>query len=278
MRTIHPQRPSDEHSGDHIVVFDIESIVDEGPADGSFPKWPLHRPVVASFLTASWQEGCHRFGMTSIVCQPGGESDFYQAVDAQIPTGVTSIGFNSRGYDLPTLQLGAIAERRFDLEGLSHHARAHRFGRSHCDLAEMYSLYGGTKRPSLSEICDRLGIPVKTSVHGSDVGALWRAGDVAAISRYCEEDVAATYCAWLAWHAWRHSDEALIVRPLTGFAQWIERSPERAHLMPFATSPSALWARPRALALDVAAALKVAARRAQHAADERAFSGEPAAF
>lgn len=66
--------------------------------------------------------------------------------------GVTTIGFNSRGYDLPTLQLGAIAERRFDLAGLSHHARAHRFGRDHCDLAEMYSLYGGTKRPSLSEI------------------------------------------------------------------------------------------------------------------------------
>ena len=272
MPPLHPQRPSDEHSGHHVVAFDIESIVDEEPADGSFPKWPLHRPVVASFLTVALHEARYRFRMTSIVCEPGRESDFYKAVDAQIPIGVTSIGFNSRGYDLPTLQLGAIAERRFDLVGLSRHARAHRFGRTHCDLAEMFSIYGGTKRPSLSEICDRLGIPVKTTTHGSDVGNLWRAGNVAAIARYCEEDVAATYCAWLAWHAWRHSDEALIARPLAAFARWIERAPERAHLMPFAIQPFAIWARPRALAFDVADALGVAERRAQHAADERAFS------
>ena len=278
MRSIYPNRPSDEHAGDHVVVFDIESVVDEEPADGSFPKWPLHRPVVASFLTASLNDRRYQFVMTSIVCKPGGESDFYRVVDAQMPPGATTIGFNSRGYDLPVLQLGAIAEHRFDLSGLSHHARAHRFGRSHCDLAEIYSLYGGTKRPSLSEICDRLGIPVKTSAHGSDVGALWRAGDVAAITRYCEEDVAATYCAWLAWHGWRHGDDGLIARPLAAFASWIERSPEHAHLMPFATSPLAVWARPRALALRVAATLKAAERRAQQAADERAFSGDPAGF
>lgn len=278
MRSIYPQRPSDEHAGDHVVVFDVESIVDETVDDGSFPKWPLHRPVVASFLKASLDDHRYRFRMTSIVCQPGGEGNFYQAVDAQMPAGVTTVGFNSRGYDLPVLQLGAIAERRFELAGLSHHARAHRFGRSHCDLAEMYSLYGGTKRPSLSEICDRLCIPVKSSVHGSDVGGLWRSSDVDAIARYCEEDVAATYCAWLAHHAWRHSDEALIVRPLAAFAQWIERSPKRAHLMPFATSPTAVWARSRGLALGIADALKLAERRVQHAADERAFSGVATAF
>lgn len=278
MPPIHTHRPSDEHPGDHVIAFDIESIVEDEPADGSFPKWPLHRPVVASFLTAVFNDAHYRFRMTSIVCEPGRESDFYQAVNAQLPSGATSIGFNSRGYDLPILQLGAIAERRFDLGGLSHHARAPRFGRSHCDLAEMYSLYGGTKRPSLSEICDRVGIPVKTTVHGDDVGALWRAGEIESIVKYCEEDVAATYCAWLAWHAWRHGDEALIARPLAGLARWIERAPERAHLIPFARSLLADWARPRALALDVADACKVAERRARHAADERAFSGETAAL
>ena len=278
MRPFYPQRPSDEHSGDHVVVFDIESVVEDEPADGGFPKWPLHRPVVASFLSASLRDAKYAFELTSIVCELGNEGAFYAAVDAQIPTGVTSIGFNSRGYDLPALQLGAIAERRFDLGGLSHHTRAHRFGRDHCDLAEMYSLYGGTKRPSLAEICDRLSIPVKTSVHGSDVGALWRAGEVDRIARYCGEDVAATYCAWLAWHAWRHSDEALMSRPLAGFAHWIEGAPERAHLMSFAQSPSAAWARPRSVAFDVAAALKAAERRVQIAADERAFSGERPIF
>ncbi|CAM3288941.1 putative 3'-5' exonuclease PolB-like domain-containing protein [Sphingomonas antarctica] len=254
-------------------MFDIESIVEVEPDDGSFPKWPLHRPVVASFLTARLLEGRYDFRLDSIVCKPGRESAFYAAVDKAMPGGATTIGYNTRGYDLAVLQLGAIAERRFDLEGLSRHARAHRFGRDHCDLAEMYSLYGGTKRPGLAEICDRLQIPCKTSTHGSDVGDLWRRGDVDAIARYCEEDVAATYLAWLAWHAWRHSDETLMSRPLAAFAQWIEASAERKHLLPFAKCPSAAWARPRAVASDVAAALKRAEHRVLLAADERAFGG-----
>lgn len=121
-------------------------------------------------------------------------------------------------------------------------------------------------------------IPVKTSVHGSDVGTLWQEGRVDAIARYCEEDVAATYCAWLAWHAWRHGDEALMSRPLAAFAHWIESASERAHLMPFAGCPNAIWARPRAVAFEVAAALNTAERRVQNAADERAFSGERSIF
>ena len=278
MRSFQSQRPSDDHPGDYVVTFDIESIVDAEPADGQFPKWPLHRPVVASFLTASLKDGTHTFRMTSIVCEPGREAEFYEAVDAELPIGATTVGFNSRGYDLPTLQLGAIAQRRFSLSGLSHHARAHRFGRDHCDLAQMYSGYGATKTPSLAEICDKLEIPVKTSIHGSDVGALWAAGQVDAIKDYCEEDVAATYCAWLAWHAWRRSDEALLSRPMAAFAQWIERSPDCLHLLPFAACPTALWARPRALACRVSDAFVTAQQRMKREADERAFAGEPPIF
>lgn len=51
-----------------------------------------------------------------------------------------------------------------------------------------------------------------------------------------------------------------------------------AELMPFAGCPNAIWARPRAVAFEVAAALKTAERRVQIAADERAFSGERSIF
>ena len=274
-------RPTDEHSGDQIVVFDIESIVEDEPADGSFPKWPLHRPVVASFLAALIMPGTangYSFRMSSVILEPGGEAEFYAQVNQRMVKGVTTVGFNSKGYDLPVLQLGAIAERRFDLTGLSHHARSHRFGRDHCDLAELYSLYGATKRPSLAEVCDRFGIPIKTSTSGGDVGTLWHNGDVGAIQRYCEEDVAATYCAWLHHHAWRHGDETLLTRPLAAFARYLEADPQLAHLLPFARQPAAIWARPRALACSVAAALADADRRVRRAADERAFGGDDPIF
>ena len=268
-----PNRPTDEHNGDHVVVFDIESIVEDEPADGGFPKWPSHKPVVASFLSAGWAgRGQYAFEMASIVCEPGRETDFYAAVNGKLAETVTSVSFNGRGYDLPVLQLGAIAQRRFDLPGLSAHARAHRFGRLHCDLAEMFSGYGGTKRPSLAEVCGPLGIPIKTSTDGSKVGELWRAGEVEKIRMYCEEDVAASYTAWLHHHAWRHSNEALIARPLAAFARHIECTPELVHLLPFAHQPAAMWARPRALAMDVGDALAAADRRVTIDEDERAFS------
>lgn len=278
MRSFYPRRGSDDHPGDHVVVFDIETIVD-GPVEGdSFPKWPIHKPVVASFLTVIDRNSEFSFRIGSLVCRAGREAEFYELVDGELQKSVTSVAFNGRAFDLPVLGLGAIAERRFNLSGLSHHARAHRFGPDHCDLATMFGGHGATKTPSLAEICGRLGIPVKTSACGGDVAELWRAGDISAIKAYCEEDVAATYLVWLHWHAWRHSDETKISRPLAAFVKWIEREPGLQHLMPFATCEPARWARPRSIAADIDRALADADRRVRQAADERDFFDEDPIF
>ena len=168
--------------------------------------------------------------------------------------------------------------RRFELTGVFTHTHAHRYGSKHCDLADQFSGYGGTRRVGLTELCAALGIPAKTSVHGSDVGALWRAGEVDAIQRYVEEDVLATYLLWLHWSAARAGDDKLIAAPLADLSAWIEGRPDFAHLTGFATCRPALWARPRALVQIVSAALTHAERRAQQAADERAFAGERPIF
>lgn len=266
-------RPTDSHATEHVVAFDIETIVDEEPADGSFPPWPRHRPVAAAFLRADWSTDAYSFDFQTLICLPGEEAKFYRDVDRLLPTGVTSISYNGRGFDLPVLQVQSMAAAQFELEGLAHHTHAHRYGPHHCDLADQFSGYGGTRKVGLSELCAALSIPVKTSVHGGDVAALWRDGDIDAISAYVREDVVATYILWLHWAAARAIDERKIAKPLADFAWFLETTPELAHLAAFATCRSALWARPRALFHRVEAALREAERRVTRAADERAFSG-----
>jgi len=278
MRHQHPHRPSDDHATANTVTFDIETIVDEEAEDGSFPSWPRHRPVAAAFLRADWSSTGYRFDLQTLICMPGEETAFYSEVDRLLPAGATSVTYNGRGFDLPVLRLQAMAAGRFDLPGLSAHAQAGRYAATHCDLADQFSGYGSTRRVPLVELCQTLGIPVKTSTHGSEVGDLWRAGDIGAIARYVGEDVIATYILWLHWSAFRANDESKVAEPLADLARWLERTPEFEHLAAFATCAPALWARPRALLHRAQAALTDAERRVRQAADERAFAGERPIF
>ena len=275
----HYRPPTDNHGLDHVVTFDIETIVDDQPEDGSFPPWPMHRPVAAAFLKADWRTpGCYEFNLQTLICTPDDEREFLEQVNALLPVGVTGVSYNGRGFDLPVLQLRAMITGCFDLEGLSNQSHAQRFGRDHCDLLDQFSAYGATKKVSLAELCGPLGIPVKTSTCGSEVGDLWRAGNIEAIARYVEEDVIATYILWLFKSAFRNNDESRIVVPLSDLTRWIERSPELAHLAPFTTCRPANWARSRAVLHAVQSALDHAERRVRVAADDRAFSGEPPIF
>lgn len=278
MRHHQSHRPSDDHNTQNVVCFDIETIVDDEPDDGSFPPWPRHRPVAAAFLRADWSSADYRFDLQTVICMPGEETAFYGAVDRLLPTGATSVTYNGRGFDLPVLRLQAMAARHFDLAGLSAHAQAGRYAATHCDLADQFSGYGSTRRVPLVELCQALSIPVKTSTHGSEVGDLWRRGDIGAIARYVGEDVIATYILWLHWSAFRANDERKIAEPLAGLVAWLERTPELEHLRSFATCPPAAWARPRALAHRVRSALTDAERRVRQAADERAFASERPIF
>ena len=278
MRSFQPHRPSDDHQHEHTVTFDIETIVDDEPADGSFPPWPRHRPVAAAFLTAHWRPGGYEFDLKTLICSPGGEAAFYAEVDALLLKGLTGITYNGRGFDLPVLRLQAMAAGRFDLEGLSNQAHASRYGRDHLDLADQLSGYGGTRRVPLAEICATLGIPVKLSVDGSEVGALWRAGEVETIKRYVEEDVIATHILALHWLAFRASDERRIAVPLADLVGWLERSPDLAHLTAFTTCRPATWARSRALLHRVNQAGMAAERRVERERDDRAFGSERPIF
>ncbi|WP_336966291.1 hypothetical protein [Sphingobium aquiterrae] len=95
-----------------------------------------------------------------------------------------------------------MAHGLFDLRGLAQQTQADRYGATHCDLADQFSSYGASRTLSLAAVREALQVPVKTAVHGDEVGDLWRAGDVGAIKRYVAEDTVATYLVWLHWIAW----------------------------------------------------------------------------
>jgi 3'-5' exonuclease len=269
-------RPRDDHSPDFVVAYDIETIVaseDEMP-DGSFPPWPRHKPIAASFLLASTcDNGEFRFQFETVVLEGNDETTFLRACARLMPRGRTAVTYNGRGFDAQVLRLRCMAAGLFDASGLAQHAHAERFGREHCDLADQFSAYGATRKVGLAEICKPLCIPVKTSVHGSDVGSLWRAGQVDQIRHYVEEDVAATYLLWLHWVSFRHCREDLFALPLASFAQWIEQSSAHDHLLPFATCPPANRARNLAPGHRLTRAAKFAGTAVQQDADEAAFGG-----
>lgn len=271
-----PQRDAfNEH---HVVVYDIETIVDEEPADGSFPPWPRHRPVAAAFLTARWTTEGYDFRLATLMCKPGEEAAFYAKVEQQLPADATGVGFNSRGFDNRVLAIQAMKHAPgFDHAGLARQAFAGRFEGAHCDLADQFGGLGGARPVALAEICHALDIPIKTSTSGGEVGALWRAGQYGAIRNYVREDVLATYLCWLHFIAFVKSDETRITLPLADLAAWLEREPGLAHLQPFAECRPARVARARAPVLRAATALASAKRRVTQERDEAAFATGAAA-
>jgi predicted PolB exonuclease-like 3'-5' exonuclease len=275
---LHPQRPRDDHATERVVCFDIETIVDNEPADGSFPPWPQHKPVSAAFLSASWTPTGYEFDLQTLINYPGQEVQFYEAVDKLLPQGPTGISFNGLGFDLGVLQIGAMEAGCFHLEGLSNQTHAERFGNQHCDLADQFAHYGATRRCSLAELCARLEIPVKTSTHGSEVGELWRAGDIDSIARYVREDVIATWILWTFWSAFRANDETKITLPLDDMANWLERTAVFEHLRNFANCPPVMRARSRAPGLRFAKAVSDTEVRLKRQHDDLAFDREPAIF
>ena len=212
-----------------LAILDIETAA-PATEDDSFPPWPTHRPVVASVLTAERQRyGQWRFALESVTF----DADAAGAIErvGQLIERHTVVGFNSRGFDLPVLALEACRTQRFGCAGLSLAWRANRFTGSHIDLLDSVSSFGGARGASLQMLCEQLGIPVKTSTHGSDVGELMAAGEVGKVIAYCEEDVAATLCLAANLLALRY-DEPTYAGLVSQFGTWV-RERELAHLAPF---------------------------------------------
>jgi predicted PolB exonuclease-like 3'-5' exonuclease len=252
-----------------ILAYDIETVSTAEMPDGSFPPWPTHLPIAIGFARADLRDGNWIFDLEALVVGEIDEDKLLREADKRMAAAEAITSFNGRQFDALVLRLAAQRRRLFGLRALADHAAAHRFGGEHVDLADLYASYG--RKVSLASICDEVGIPVKTTTHGSDVAALWQAGSSAQIRDYVLEDAVATLCLWFAWSAARHADEALITRPLAALARHIEATPALHHLQPFVDCDLMRWARPKALLADIAAAFARSQRKIERQEEERAF-------
>jgi 3'-5' exonuclease len=259
---------------DTVVAFDIETLqpplpADEASAPAGFQKWPHHRPLVASFLRASaLGGGAWEFSLDSVIFEPGEEAQAFARIEELLPEHGIAVSHFGRGFDASVLALSAQAFRCATPK-LSRLARDPRFGRYHIDTADLFSNHRAAQTPSLKELCDRLGIPCKTSVAGSDVETLAAQGRLDLIAQYCEEDVIATALCLFSFVSFRDSDEAKLAEPAAALASWIEASPTLAHLLPFTTCPLVQWARERVLFLKLGRAADAARQRQRQAAAKR---------
>lgn len=182
-----------------FLVLDIETVPDhslytappvQAGMERPFPPLFAHRPIV---LGALWLDDSFALQRLGIIAEDKDEQvqlqEFARFVGDKQPTIVT---YNGRGFDLPVISLRCL---RFGIplkfkysEEFSHRYRQAR----HIDLCDLLSDFGATRSMKLDDIARLIGLPGKVGVDGSQVEALYLAGQLQKIKDYCLSDVAQT--------------------------------------------------------------------------------------
>ncbi len=107
------------------------------------------------------------------------------------------VTFNGRGFDCPFLLVRSAANRVHPTADLM----PNRYSNQHVDLMDQFTYFGAFRRRfSLDMWCSALGVEQpKREVHGSEVGALYAAGQYMKIARYCLGDAIATAQLFDLW-------------------------------------------------------------------------------
>ncbi|HUL94997.1 MAG TPA: 3'-5' exonuclease [Usitatibacter sp.] len=112
------------------------------------------------------------------------------------------VSWNGSGFDLPVLHYRALFhgipggcywdtgdnDREFKFNNYLS-----RFHARHTDLMDVLAGYQNRAWAPLDEIAQLCGLPGKLGMSGSEVYAAFQRGEIEAIRRYCETDVANTY-------------------------------------------------------------------------------------
>jgi 3'-5' exonuclease len=174
------------------------------------PSW-AHRIVVIGCM---WLDHGYRLKKAGVIgdpglsrANPGPESpnadhrerilleDFSALVGKARPVLVT---YNGRSFDLPVIALRSLCH------GISlgwyyreKNVRYRYSEEGHLDLCDWLADHGATRSGSLDALTRLIGLPGKVGVDGSQVEPLYRAGELAAIQRYCLQDVTQTALLFL---------------------------------------------------------------------------------
>jgi hypothetical protein len=219
---------------DPILVFDIETVADIDAARRIYPQLAdLNDADTLSALTAiRTQEAGHdfmRLPLQRIVCisalyiKDGKLSLFSLTADkfsekdilakffrafSELKTLPQLISWNGSGFDIPVLIYRAMQydlsapwlfEEGERIKNMRFDNYVNRFHTRHLDLMDRFSQYGASRREAMDIVASLYGLPGKTDVDGSMVGALVSSGDWQTLSIYCESDVMNTWLIYLRW-------------------------------------------------------------------------------
>ncbi len=217
-----------------ILVFDIETIADIDGAQRVYPQLAkLNDADTLSALTAIRnQEAGHdfmRLPLQRIVCisalyiKDGQFSLFSLTADKFSEKEILAkffrafsdveklpqlVSWNGSGFDIPVLiyramQYDLAAPWLFEegerIKSMRFDNYVNRFQTRHLDLMDRFSQYGASRREAMDVVASLYGLPGKTDVDGSMVGALVAADDWQTLSTYCESDVINTWLIYLRW-------------------------------------------------------------------------------
>jgi hypothetical protein len=182
------------------LIFDLETVPDyrlyEPPvvADGAArPIAPTYAQIPIA-IGVLWLDAELTFKKIGIVGEGAEEpemlADFVSFIDRHTPLLVT---YNGRCFDLPV-----VAHRSLH-HGLSMPWYYKKYGyryrysdEGHLDLCDFLADHGAARRLTLDAAARLIGLPGKVGVDGSQVEALYRAGKMETIRRYCLHDVVQT--------------------------------------------------------------------------------------
>jgi len=213
----------------HILVFDIETVVDADAARrllqsfdlddvqarlalrdyylektngrNDFARQPFHQVVAISYAQLS-REGealeLQRVATGGHVASS--EKDllqgFFQFIDQYRPQ---IVSYNGRSFDMPVLKYRAM-KHHISCPAWFQQRYDYRYDqKQHVDLLEVFSDFGASARCSLEEIATCFDIPGKLDTSGSDVVRLFEANNIQEIRNYCECDVLSTLLLFLRW-------------------------------------------------------------------------------
>ena len=217
-----------------VLVFDIETIADTQAARRIYPQLAdLDEADTLSALTAiRIQEAGHdfmRLPLQRIVCisalyiKDGQFSLFSLSADKFSEKEILAkffrafndteklpqlISWNGSGFDIPVLIYRAMQydlsapwlfEEGERIKNMRFNNYVNRFQTRHLDLMDRFSQYGASRREAMDVVASLYGLPGKTEVNGSMVGALVAADNWQTLSVYCESDVMNTWLIYLRW-------------------------------------------------------------------------------
>jgi|SRR5579885_592405 len=199
-----------------FAVFDIETRVDKAllnrafyphesiddeqayqrfreESRSDFPPLPIHIPI--SIAVGDVDEHYILRTVESLALPDYSEEklvrEFWSRVERFRGCLVT---FNGRRFDLPVLELAAL---RYGISAPNYFAEAgtarYRYSDRHLDLCDFIANYGAVRlRGGLDLLLKMIGMPGKGAIEGSQVQALYEAGRMDEIHRYCRSDVIQT--------------------------------------------------------------------------------------